>query len=43
MACPHIKDRDDIGFFGVFDGTVGDDAAHFVQSNLLKELIKTEV
>eukprot|EP01138_Halocafeteria_seosinensis_P016479 gb/GECG01016810.1/.p1 GENE.gb/GECG01016810.1/~~gb/GECG01016810.1/.p1 ORF type:complete len:306 (+),score=32.66 gb/GECG01016810.1/:1-918(+) len=42
LACPQIKDREDVGFYGVFDGTVGDDAAHFVQSYILRELVGTE-
>jgi hypothetical protein len=30
VLCPQFF-RDDAAFFGVFDGTVGDDASHFIQ------------
>lgn len=33
-VCPRLFGRDDVSFFGVFDGTVGDFAADFVHVHL---------
>ena len=34
--------RDDAAFFGVFDGTVGDHASHFVQRNIIRHICANE-
>ena len=37
ILCPHFM-REDAAFFGVFDGTVGDHASHFIQRNIIKHI-----
>jgi serine/threonine protein phosphatase PrpC len=41
IVCPQFL-REDAAFFGVFDGTVGDDASHFIQRNIVRSICSTE-
>lgn len=40
-VCPHFL-REDAAFFGVFDGTVGDDASHFISRNIVAHVLAHE-
>jgi serine/threonine protein phosphatase PrpC len=37
VLCP-VFFREDASFCGIFDGTVGDDASHFIQRNIIKHI-----
>ena len=41
VMCPTFI-REDASFFGVFDGTVGDDASHFISRNIVKHICACE-
>lgn len=41
VFCPTFF-RDDASFFGIFDGTVGDDASHFIQRNIVRHICACE-
>ena len=41
VMCPSFF-REDAAFFGVFDGTVGDDASHFISRNIVKHICACE-
>lgn len=40
-VCPQFL-REDAAFFGVFDGTVGDDASHFISRNIVHHICSCE-
>ena len=42
FACPSIRGRPDLACFGVFDGTVGDFAAHYCHVHFVENLYKQD-
>ena len=43
MLLPKVFGRDDVSFFGVFDGTVGDHAADYVHTSIVEHICGSKV
>jgi serine/threonine protein phosphatase PrpC len=42
VACPNVGGRHDVACFGVFDGTVGDFAAHYCHMHFVDNLLRQD-